>query len=99
MMFISVDLPDPDGAHDRDELAALDRQRDAAQRVHLDVADRVASSTISRSSMTVTGRGRGASGLLRAPVVSATPLMVHPARRREAAAAEDGVDDGRRRRR
>ena len=23
MMFISVDLPEPDGAHDRDELAAF----------------------------------------------------------------------------
>ena len=41
MMFISVDLPEPGRAHDRDEVAALDRERDAAQRVHLDVAHRV----------------------------------------------------------
>jgi hypothetical protein len=32
-MFIVVDLPEPDGAHDRDEVAALDRQVDALQRL------------------------------------------------------------------
>ena len=32
-MCISVDLPDPDGAHDRGQLALLDVQRDAAQGV------------------------------------------------------------------
>ena len=32
-MFISVDLPDARRAHDGDELAALDDERHAAQRV------------------------------------------------------------------
>ena len=40
-MFISVDLPEPEGAHDRDELALVDVERDAAQRVHHLVAHAV----------------------------------------------------------
>ena len=34
MMFIAVDLPEPDRPHDRDELAVVDRQIDAGERVH-----------------------------------------------------------------
>ena len=40
-MCISVDLPEPDGPDDRDELAFLDAQRDVAQRGDLELAVRV----------------------------------------------------------
>ena len=36
MMFINVDLPDPGRAHDRDELAALHDEVDAAERLDMD---------------------------------------------------------------
>ena len=62
-MFMSVDLPEPDGAHDRDELAGVDRERDAAQRVHRrrrrarSVA-RVATVSINRRHVSAAGRRR-----------------------------------------
>ena len=34
MMFIAVDLPEPDRPHDRHELARVDAEIDAAERVH-----------------------------------------------------------------
>ena len=39
-MFMNVDLPDPDGAHHRDELAFGDVHRDAGERLHLGLAER-----------------------------------------------------------
>ena len=42
MMCISVDLPEPDGPHDREHLAFADLQVDAAERVDLDLAQHVA---------------------------------------------------------
>ena len=39
--FMSVDLPEPDGAHDGDELAAVDGQAHAVERVQLGVAEDV----------------------------------------------------------
>ena len=41
IMFMIVDLPLPDGPDDRDHVAALDRQVDAAQRSILDLAGAV----------------------------------------------------------
>ena len=38
-MCISVDLPEPDGPGDRDELSLFDVQIGAAQRAHRDLAD------------------------------------------------------------
>ena len=38
-MFISVLLPEPLSAHQRDELAALDGERDALEHGHVDLAE------------------------------------------------------------
>ena len=41
MMFMKVDLPEPDGPHDGDELALGDVDADAGERTHLGVAQAV----------------------------------------------------------
>ena len=80
-------------AHDRDEVAALDGQRDAAQRVHLDVADRVR-----LDDLTQLDDGRG-EPRPRAAAARATALTVAGSRAAaaETAAAEAAASAERRR--
>ena len=89
---MSVDLPEPDAPMMRDELAALDGEVDAAQRVHLDVAQAIDLGGVAGSSMS--GRAhrrpsrggsagaRFAGGALEPPASAAVRLVdARPGRR------------------
>ena len=86
-MFISVRLAAARAAHDRDELAALDAQRDAVERVHDDVLGHAGRrARTSRTSMT--GRRGAARRRRRGARAARVTAPARRRRRREAAAAE-----------
>ena len=61
-MCMRVDLPEPGGAHDGDELAGLDRQRDAARACTAVVALAVAAGEVAGHDDGA-GAGRGGAGI------------------------------------
>ena len=87
-MFISVDLPEPDGAHDGDELAGLDGQADAGEGAHLDLAHavdlddivRARRAAISEPAHRAAGHAGGvdAVGLVARPITTSSPSLSSP---------------------